>query len=203
MVPQRPLQSNHSSQLTNPPETSPPPLLSQRNASNIMCFHPRYIFILFLSLLSLLDAIFVSAKQPSEEAVNNAKYVNGIAQLAVLPDRFRPSKTNGGGDRRLIFIGDVHGAYNELVSLLSKVKFNSKTGFPSARSCLMGRPCGISGRFSFKRAVFGESGQIGHENKCFLRHRKSRLRITRLDGVHSIRRRYKIRYVRESRGFTR
>jgi len=29
----------------------------------------------------------------------------------------------------LIFIGDVHGAYDELVALLEEIKYNSKKGF--------------------------------------------------------------------------
>jgi hypothetical protein len=76
-----------------------------------------------------------TALQPSREAVNNAKHLTGIVQVAVLPDNLKPSKAPKHGGRRLIFIGDVHGAYDELVSLLEKVKYKSSSGIPSRR-CL-------------------------------------------------------------------
>jgi hypothetical protein len=88
----------------------------------------RSILILssFFALLHLLQ--LCSGKQPFEESVNDAKYLTGIAQVAVLPKHFRPDKKITHGGRRLIFIGDVHGAYNELVSLLEKVKYHSSNG---------------------------------------------------------------------------
>jgi predicted phosphodiesterase len=94
----------------------------------------RLVFALFLLVVSFSEN-FAWAKQPSEEAVTNAKYVKEITQIALLPENFKPSKAHSHGTRRLIFIGDVHGAYNELVALLEKVKYKSDTGI---------KPCDIA-----------------------------------------------------------
>jgi hypothetical protein len=91
----------------------------------------RLLLRLVFELLILVVAISENlawAKQPSEKAVNYAKYVKEITQIALLPENFKPSKANSHGTRRLIFIGDVHGAHNELVALLEKVKYKSDTG---------------------------------------------------------------------------
>lgn len=71
---------------------------------------------------------FVWAKQSPELAVNKAKYVKEITHIAILPENFKPSKVPSQQGRRLIFIGDVHGAYDELVELLAKAKYTSMTG---------------------------------------------------------------------------
>lgn len=93
-------------------------------------------FPLFRSLLIVLFSTygvtyllrFGLAGPPPKEAVNNAKYIKGITHMAFLPQELKPSKAHDRGKRRLIFIGDVHGAYDELISLLDKVKYKSATG---------------------------------------------------------------------------
>jgi hypothetical protein len=60
-----------------------------------------------------------------ETKYHQPKNVQELLQLAELPETLKPEPTAG---RRLIFIGDVHGAYDELVSLLDKAKFNKFTG---------------------------------------------------------------------------
>lgn len=93
----------------------------------------------FVLLLSICTGIHLlptcAAKQPSREAVNNAKHLTGITQVSILPENLKPSKAPKHGGRRLIFIGDVHGAYDELVSLLEKIKYKSSTGIPIRRLC--------------------------------------------------------------------
>ena len=86
--------------------------------------HSMLIFLLLWTLPHLL--YFCTAK-PSENHLNS-RFVKGIAQVAVLPSHLKPSEEKAQGRRRLIFIGDVHGAYNELVSLLEKVNYHSKNG---------------------------------------------------------------------------
>lgn len=110
----------------------------------------RLVFALFLLVVSFSQNL-VRAKQPSEEAVNNAKYVKEITQIALLPKNFKPSKAHSHGTRRLIFIGDVHGAYNELVALLEQVKYKSDTGIKLCDVCFSDlRPCRVFGRLGFK-----------------------------------------------------
>ena len=102
-----------------------------------MSIYLRYLLVLFISLSQLFGSCV--AKQPAEEAVNNPKYLSGIIQVAVLPENFKPSKSHEHGQRRLIFIGDIHGAYEELVSLLEKVEYKSSTGIiylPHIVNCL-------------------------------------------------------------------
>ena len=86
----------------------------------------RYLIILLFSLSCFL--LSNSAKQPPVEGVNKAKCLNGIIQVANLPENFKPSKLHDHEGRRLIFIGDVHGTYNELVALLEKVNYRSSKG---------------------------------------------------------------------------
>jgi len=94
-----------------------------------MPIYLRYLVVILLSLYGEIHMLQLSlAQQPSEEAANNAKYVSGLTQVSVLPENFRPSKARNRGERRLIFIGDVHGAYDELVHLLEKAKYKSSTG---------------------------------------------------------------------------
>ena len=92
-------------------------------------------FILLFIYIGIHLLPTCAALQPSQEAVNNAKHLTGIVQVAVLPDNLKPSKAPKHGGRRLIFIGDVHGAYDELGSLLEKVKYKSSLGIP-CRRCL-------------------------------------------------------------------
>jgi hypothetical protein len=93
----------------------------------------RYLLIVLLSTYGLIYLLqFGVAKPPPKDVVNNAKYVRGIVQMAFLPEELRPSKAHNHRNRRLIFIGDVHGAYDELVSLLDKVKYEATTGIFSA-----------------------------------------------------------------------
>jgi len=54
------------------------------------------------------------------------KNVQEMFQLVELPETLKPEPKAG---RRLIFIGDVHGAYDELVSLLDKTQFDKSTGY--------------------------------------------------------------------------
>jgi hypothetical protein len=58
----------------------------------------------------------------------HGKHPKRIAQVATLPDDFKLSETSKHAGRRLIFIGDVHGAYDELVALLEKIGYNSAKG---------------------------------------------------------------------------
>src|SRR5271167_4925428 len=93
-----------------------------------MSFNFCYSVVILLSLYCGIHMLQLGLAIPSEEADNNAKYVSGITQVSVLPENFRPLKTHNHGKRRLIFIGDVHGAYDELVHLLEKVNHKSSTG---------------------------------------------------------------------------
>lgn len=89
----------------------------------------RFLVVLLFSLYGGIHLLQLTlAKTHSEEAANNAKYISGIIQVAALPENLKPSKTRQHGERRLIFIGDVHGAYDELVRLLEKVEYKSSTG---------------------------------------------------------------------------
>jgi hypothetical protein len=89
----------------------------------------RYLFIVLFSTYGVIYLLqFSVAKPPPKEVVNNAKYVTGIVHMAFLPEQLKPSKSHDRRNRRLIFIGDVHGAYDELVSLLDKVKYKASTG---------------------------------------------------------------------------
>jgi hypothetical protein len=84
----------------------------------------RYLVVVLLSLYGGIHMLQPSLAKPFEEADNNAKYVSGITQISALPENFRPPKTHNHGERRLIFIGDVHGAYDELVvHFLENVKY--------------------------------------------------------------------------------
>jgi hypothetical protein len=60
-----------------------------------------------------------------ESRYHQPKNVQEITLLAELPAKLKPEPTDG---RRLIFIGDVHGAHDELVRLLDKVGFNKSQG---------------------------------------------------------------------------
>jgi hypothetical protein len=51
-----------------------------------------------------------------------------LVHLMELPSHLKPTNHRGHHGRRLIFIGDVHGAYDELVELLAKVRYRSSTG---------------------------------------------------------------------------
>jgi len=87
----------------------------------------------FLSLgITLLAAFyfspFTSATQSQEILRKGGKHIGEINQVAHLPEVYKPSKHPHKRDRRLIFIGDVHGAYDELVSLLEKLNYDSKMG---------------------------------------------------------------------------
>lgn len=93
----------------------------------------RYIFsflVLFLSIYfgcRLLPSS--AAEHVGSSAVRHGKHPKRIAQIATLPDHFKLSETSKRSGRRLIFIGDVHGAYDELVALLEEIEYNSKKGF--------------------------------------------------------------------------
>jgi hypothetical protein len=106
------------------------PIPSQSNDRIILTTMPSYLHYLVLLLTSVcfLPWTIISAKQPSPEAIEHAKYIQGIVKVAFLPEDLKPSKTPENGVRRLLFIGDVHGAYNELVSLLEVVKYKSSRG---------------------------------------------------------------------------
>lgn len=90
----------------------------------------HYLRFSVLLSISLLAAIYffptASANQAPEKILG--KPVGEIAQIAILPEHLKPAGKPHKGGRRLIFIGDVHGSYNELVSLLEKVKYKSTTG---------------------------------------------------------------------------
>lgn len=96
-----------------------------------MSMYIRYLIILLFSLYGVL--LSSSVKHPTEEAPKNVKHLNGIIQVAILPEDFKPSKVHDHEGRRLIFVGDVHGAYNELVTLLEKVNYQSSKGIPLFR----------------------------------------------------------------------
>lgn len=95
----------------------------------ISSYYMRFLGLLSISLLAAFY-FFTSglANQSPELLRKGGKPLDQIDLVAILPERFKPSKNHHNRDRRLIFIGDVHGAYDELVSLLEKVKYNSKTG---------------------------------------------------------------------------
>jgi len=112
------------------PKTSA--VLTQTNAtaSPQMSSTMRFFILLFLICLGIPFFRSISAKPHSSEAVNNAKYLHGIVTVAALPETFRPSsnKKHHNHGKRLIFIGDVHGCFDELVALLEKVKYKLDTG---------------------------------------------------------------------------
>jgi len=114
---------------------------SSINAQDDMTVFPyfRYLLIILFSTYGVIYLLrFSLARPPPKEAVNNAKYIKGITQMAFLPEELKPSRAHDHGKRRLIFIGDVHGAYDELVSLLDKVKYKSSTGVSlRVRKCLI------------------------------------------------------------------
>ena len=91
----------------------------------------RYIFFI-LVLVSLLyfgsRLVPGSGAKPVSTSFRHGKHPKRIVQVATLPDHFKLSETSKHAGRRLIFIGDVHGAYDELVALLEKVKYNSVKG---------------------------------------------------------------------------
>lgn len=87
-----------------------------------------YLLVLFLSMYlgsrlvpGITTAVFTAN-------LRHRKHPKRIAQVATLPDHFKLSETSKRAGRRLIFIGDVHGAYDELVALLEKVEYNSAKG---------------------------------------------------------------------------
>jgi hypothetical protein len=92
----------------------------------------NYVRLLGLLSAGLLAAVyffaFGFANQFPEALRKGGNPLAEINQVAILPERFIPKKKPQEGGRRLIFIGDVHGAYDELVSLLEKVKYDSTTG---------------------------------------------------------------------------
>ena len=96
-----------------------------------MSMYIRYLIVLLFLLYAVLPS--TSIEHPTEEAPKNVKYLNGIIQVAILPEDFKPSKIHDHDGRRLIFVGDVHGAYNELVALLEKVNYRSSKGIPLIR----------------------------------------------------------------------
>lgn len=114
------------------------------------------LVVIVLSLYCGIHMLQLSlAKLSEDQAHNNPKHVNGITQVSVLPENFRPSKTQNHGKRRLLFIGDVHGTYDELVHLLEKVKYKSSTGIdPFGDHDLRSRSHYISGGFSIEGTIF-------------------------------------------------
>lgn len=91
---------------------------------------------------------------------SKAKY-QGIVQVAVLPEKFRPSVMNKDDHRRLIFIGDVHGAYSELVSLLEQVNYNSSTGILVIKAS-HNRSRSIPGISAIQRPTLFKGGKTCH-----------------------------------------
>ena len=135
-----------------------------------------YFLVLFLSVY------FGSRLVPSSAAehvgssqVRHGKHPKRIVQIATLPDHFKLSETSKRSGRRLIFIGDVHGAYDELVALLEEIEYNSKKGCRRNKcsTWLMCRPCCVSRGFGFKGPSVSESRQTCYENKCVLCYWKS------------------------------
>jgi hypothetical protein len=100
-----------------------------------MSMYVRYLIILFFSLCGVL--LSTSVKHPPEEAVNNTKYMHGVIQVAILPENLKPSKAHDHEGRRLIFIGDVHGTYNELDALLEKINYRPSKGIPFIRQMVL------------------------------------------------------------------
>lgn len=91
----------------------------------------RYIFsllVLFLTVYFGSRLVPGSRAKPISAALRHGKHPKRIAQVATLPDHFKLSETSKHAGRRLIFIGDVHGAYDELVALLEKVEYNTTKG---------------------------------------------------------------------------
>jgi len=79
-------------------------------------------------LLSLIVLLLYAAIH-SCNPVFAASTSHNIIRLLELPQDLRPHHCDQHGNtRRVIFIGDVHGAYDELVSLLVKVNYRSSTG---------------------------------------------------------------------------
>jgi Calcineurin-like phosphoesterase len=97
----------------------------------------RYLVVLLISLYGQFHLLqLISAKQTPEKAVENTKHFSEIIQVAILPENLKPSKIYEQGGRRLIFIGDVHGTYNELELLLKKMNYTSSKGIKMPKQTL-------------------------------------------------------------------
>ena len=98
----------------------------------------RYIFfvlVLFSLIFFSSRLVTLSGANPVSTSLRHGKHPKRISQVATLPDHYKLGETSKHAGRRLIFIGDVHGAYDELVALLGKVKYNSKKGLSNLMVC--------------------------------------------------------------------
>ena len=93
-----------------------------------MARYVLYFLALFLSVYVGSRLVPGSTAKPVSTTLRHGKHTKRIAQVATLPDNFKLSETSKHAGRRLIFIGDVHGAYDELVALLEKVDYSSAKG---------------------------------------------------------------------------